>query len=357
MSNAKLRAHIGLRVPQSSRPLRNGIRVGSEIREWAEGEALLFDDSFEHEVWWRSGLDSEGEELELDERLAQEERVVLIVDIFHPELPTEARVEIRAQMAAQHQHVDDVAVDSGQTSGSTPNNDGKPLAQTAADSDRVSLLAGGYRSGDLVRAIVAQSDRVELQAGEQGVVVGPGQAPDKLFVDFGGRRWHLTPDALMRELEYAADLERLKNANYTGESALENDIGTTAQVSEETSPMMVRVVRQDPLILAVENFLSEAEVALLRRLGLPLLKRSSTSLTPAKSIHLSLSLARARARSLSRSRFLSVLLSLCHSLTLSFHILFMEQAFSMQVQHKGRRLSYAHPAQHSSATHWRLTRR
>ena len=166
MSNAKLRAHIGLRVPQSPRPLRNGIRVGSEVREWAEGEALLFDDSFEHEVWWRSAqVDHEAEEPELDqhlsEHLAQEERVVLIVDIFHPELPAESRAEIRAQMAAQHQHNDDAAVRSGQTSSSTPS-DGIPLAQAAAGSDAVSMLAGGYRRGDHVRAVVAQSDRYDL---------------------------------------------------------------------------------------------------------------------------------------------------------------------------------------------------
>ena len=57
MSNAKLRVHIGLRVPQDSSGGRlvSGMRVGTEMRQWEEGRAIVFDDSFEHEVWWRDG--------------------------------------------------------------------------------------------------------------------------------------------------------------------------------------------------------------------------------------------------------------------------------------------------------------
>ena len=49
-SNFRLRCHLGLICPPNVR-----IRVGNEVREWKEGECLIFDDSFEHEVRTRSG--------------------------------------------------------------------------------------------------------------------------------------------------------------------------------------------------------------------------------------------------------------------------------------------------------------
>jgi aspartyl/asparaginyl beta-hydroxylase (cupin superfamily) len=54
-----------LEVPSNCR-----IRVGDEERSWAEGDVLIFDDSFEHEVWNDS----------------DRERIVLIIDIWHPDL-------------------------------------------------------------------------------------------------------------------------------------------------------------------------------------------------------------------------------------------------------------------------------
>jgi len=52
------------------------IRCGDEPpRRWAEGGLLLFDDSFEHEVW----------------NLTKQPRVVLIVDLWHPGLDTDAK--------------------------------------------------------------------------------------------------------------------------------------------------------------------------------------------------------------------------------------------------------------------------
>ncbi|CAN7988242.1 unnamed protein product [Ixodes hexagonus] len=64
-TNCRLRAHLGLVVPPRVR-----IRVANETREWKEGKVLVFDDSFEHEVW------HEGDRF----------RLVLIVDFWHPEL-------------------------------------------------------------------------------------------------------------------------------------------------------------------------------------------------------------------------------------------------------------------------------
>ena len=64
-TRTKLRSHLGLVVPDGAR-----IRIGEETHEWQEGELLIFDDSFEHEVWNDSS----------------NERVVLIVDFWHPDL-------------------------------------------------------------------------------------------------------------------------------------------------------------------------------------------------------------------------------------------------------------------------------
>ena len=46
------------------------MRVGETHVYWQEGKVLVFDDSFEHEVW----------------NLSNEERLIFIVDIFHPDL-------------------------------------------------------------------------------------------------------------------------------------------------------------------------------------------------------------------------------------------------------------------------------
>lgn len=63
--NARLRVHLGVQVPPGC-----AMRVGEEIRTWQEGRVLVFDDSFEHEVW-NDGVGT---------------RVVLILDIWHPDL-------------------------------------------------------------------------------------------------------------------------------------------------------------------------------------------------------------------------------------------------------------------------------
>jgi ornithine lipid ester-linked acyl 2-hydroxylase len=61
-----LRYHLGLRVPATGDACC--IRVDNEIRSWGEGDSLIFDDTFEHEVWNR------------DPR----QRVVLFVDFLRP---------------------------------------------------------------------------------------------------------------------------------------------------------------------------------------------------------------------------------------------------------------------------------
>lgn len=47
--NGVLRYHLGLIVPEPKARCR--IRIDDQIKSWEEGESLVFDDTFEHEVW------------------------------------------------------------------------------------------------------------------------------------------------------------------------------------------------------------------------------------------------------------------------------------------------------------------
>jgi aspartyl/asparaginyl beta-hydroxylase (cupin superfamily) len=71
--------HLPLIVPDGC-----GLRVGNETRCWKVGEALIFDDSIEHEAWNES----------------REPRVVLLFDVWRPELTMEERRLISATLAA-----------------------------------------------------------------------------------------------------------------------------------------------------------------------------------------------------------------------------------------------------------------
>lgn len=76
--NARLICHLPLIVPPGC-----GFRVGNEVREWEEGKLLIFDDTIEHEAWNDS----------------KEDRVVLIFDIWRPELTEQERQEVAAFFA------------------------------------------------------------------------------------------------------------------------------------------------------------------------------------------------------------------------------------------------------------------
>jgi beta-hydroxylase len=47
--NGVLRLHLGLIVPEPREQL--GIRVEHDVYRWREGEAVIFDDAYEHEAW------------------------------------------------------------------------------------------------------------------------------------------------------------------------------------------------------------------------------------------------------------------------------------------------------------------
>lgn len=64
--NGLLRLHLGLIVPEPREQL--GIRVDKEVYRWKEGEAVIFDDAYEHEAWNRT----------------DKTRVVLFVDFIKP---------------------------------------------------------------------------------------------------------------------------------------------------------------------------------------------------------------------------------------------------------------------------------
>jgi hypothetical protein len=73
MLNTRLICHLPLIVPPGC-----GFRVGNETREWQEGKLLIFDDTIEHEAWNKGSA----------------ERVVLIFDIWRPDLSEREKLEI-----------------------------------------------------------------------------------------------------------------------------------------------------------------------------------------------------------------------------------------------------------------------
>lgn len=75
MINTRLICHLPLIVPEGC-----GFRVGNEVRQWEVGKLLIFDDTIEHEAWNDSG----------------EDRVILIFDVWRPELTEAERSAVTA---------------------------------------------------------------------------------------------------------------------------------------------------------------------------------------------------------------------------------------------------------------------
>ena len=72
-TNARIRLHLGRQVPTGA-----FMRVGEEKRTWKRGKCLVFDDSWEHEVWNRS----------------DQLRAVLLMDTGHPQRGMEQHEEV-----------------------------------------------------------------------------------------------------------------------------------------------------------------------------------------------------------------------------------------------------------------------
>lgn len=71
--------HLGLVVPDGC-----ALSVAGETRTWEAGSCLFFDSSFEHEAWNR----------------ADQRRIVLLVDTWHPEL-TRAEIDVLLHLRPQ----------------------------------------------------------------------------------------------------------------------------------------------------------------------------------------------------------------------------------------------------------------
>jgi len=85
--NTRLICHLPIIVPENC----GALRVGNEERPWVEGEMLIFDDSIEHEAW----------------NTSQEERVVLLFEIWRPELSEEERGLVSTILAAVREYYGD----------------------------------------------------------------------------------------------------------------------------------------------------------------------------------------------------------------------------------------------------------
>jgi aspartyl/asparaginyl beta-hydroxylase (cupin superfamily) len=68
--------------------------VGSDLRQWEEGKAWAFDDTIEHEAWNDS----------------DQTRVVLLFDVWRPELTAGERDLVATMLAA----IDDYGAGSGE---------------------------------------------------------------------------------------------------------------------------------------------------------------------------------------------------------------------------------------------------
>ena len=83
MINARLICHLPLVVPPSC-----GLRVGEDEREVVRGEAWAFDDSINHEAWNRG----------------DSERIILLFDVWRPELNEDERLLISTLLEAVRQY-------------------------------------------------------------------------------------------------------------------------------------------------------------------------------------------------------------------------------------------------------------
>jgi len=78
-TNCRLRCHVPLVIPKLNFNTKCSLKVNNIEKSWKLNEALMFDDSFEHSVVYNS------------QPLDNVNRVVLIIDFWHPDLTKEDR--------------------------------------------------------------------------------------------------------------------------------------------------------------------------------------------------------------------------------------------------------------------------
>ena len=89
-TNLRLRCHLPIRIPSGD----CGVRVNGEVRKWEEGKCLIFDDFLEHDSW----------------NYTSEERIVLIVDIWHAGLSSEEIELLKGLQRYAHAHAESLNV-------------------------------------------------------------------------------------------------------------------------------------------------------------------------------------------------------------------------------------------------------
>jgi aspartyl/asparaginyl beta-hydroxylase (cupin superfamily) len=88
-TNTRLVCHLPIIAPDGCE-----LRVGNETRAWVRGQGLIFDDSIQHEAWNRGG----------------ETRIVLLFEIWRPEISLAERDELTALLeAVELSEADDLA--------------------------------------------------------------------------------------------------------------------------------------------------------------------------------------------------------------------------------------------------------
>lgn len=75
-TNTRMRVHLGIHIPEGAFIRAGNPAEESNIRQWKTGKCICFDDSYEHEVWHDGS----------------EERLVLIVDVWHPAMTHQDRL-------------------------------------------------------------------------------------------------------------------------------------------------------------------------------------------------------------------------------------------------------------------------
>lgn len=86
--NFRLRCHLALAENENY-----SIQVGGEVRNWEQGKLMVFDDSFVHRVWHEERLEGGGSD-----------RVVLIFDMWHPEVNHDERQLLNRLFPSPHKN-------------------------------------------------------------------------------------------------------------------------------------------------------------------------------------------------------------------------------------------------------------
>ena len=90
VSNLRLRCHLPLYVPKEADV---GMKLAGETLRWEEGKMVIFDDSFPHEVWYHDAPQGKQANNKVDDR------VVLLMDLWHPEISRGERHAIEDMFA------------------------------------------------------------------------------------------------------------------------------------------------------------------------------------------------------------------------------------------------------------------